>query len=202
MHDELITWIGVRDFENKIILDIGCGTGIQANYLIETFPGIKRIFGVDESLKMIQVTREESVNPKVSFIKSDMNSLPFEDNTFDIIYSRYTMHYSKNLSKTLEEVWRVARKGAVFSFLDSHPFFNVFFKKSKDYFKKEVVIIPIQKGKNKVLHSSFTIGEYISSINDTGWKILGLEERGGNLLKKLALTDLELPSKIVFRLRK
>lgn len=72
-------------------LDLGCGTGLVTAAIA---PHSRRIVGVDLSPKMIAVAREKSI-VRARFIEGDVFSLPFANNTTDLVVSRGVLlsHY-------------------------------------------------------------------------------------------------------------
>jgi len=47
----------------------------------------------------------------VSLFRADGEALPFDDNSFDIVYSWGVLHHSPDTEKAIEEVYRVLRPG-------------------------------------------------------------------------------------------
>jgi ubiquinone/menaquinone biosynthesis C-methylase UbiE len=50
-----------------------------------------------------------------------MHKLPFDDGTFDFVYSSLTVHYSSEPLAVYKEVMRVLKPGGVFQFTVGHP---------------------------------------------------------------------------------
>ncbi|PHR46186.1 MAG: hypothetical protein COA32_11555 [Fluviicola sp.] len=63
------------------ILDFGCGYGRLSNEFYHN--GFHNIIGVDNSKRMID--RAKQLNSQVNFMHLSLPSLPFENNTFDLI---------------------------------------------------------------------------------------------------------------------
>ena len=80
------------DLTNKKVLMLGCGTG-EESLMLETF-NASDIIGLDLSKESIRLAKESY--PKWEFVVGDMHQLPFEDNTFDFVYSSLSIHYSSN----------------------------------------------------------------------------------------------------------
>ncbi|WNK00319.1 class I SAM-dependent methyltransferase [Thalassospiraceae bacterium LMO-JJ14] len=92
------------------ILDIGCGKAFLLYEFTQVVPGIE-VSGIDISAYGIENAKEE-VRP---FLKvGDCQSLPFEDNSFDFVYSLNVFHNLRNyeLDAALKEMQRVRRKDA------------------------------------------------------------------------------------------
>ena len=90
------------------ILDIGCGKGFMLYDFTRLIPGIS-ISGIDISEYAINNAKEEI---KQYLQVGDAKSIPFEDNTFDLVISITTVHNleSEGCKKALQEIERVSRK--------------------------------------------------------------------------------------------
>jgi SAM-dependent methyltransferase len=92
------------------LLDVGCAKGFMLHDLAELIPGIT-VNGVDVSEYAIEHAMED-IQSKVQV--ADARSLPFEDNSFDIVIAINTIHNLErdDCAKALREIERVSRKGA------------------------------------------------------------------------------------------
>jgi ubiquinone/menaquinone biosynthesis C-methylase UbiE len=92
-------------------LDLGCGGGTQALMLANAVGPEGHVTGFDIRPEFLKYAREVTANKglshRVSFEEGDLNRLPFEDATFDWIWSSDCIGY---LSPS-EEVVRVIRPG-------------------------------------------------------------------------------------------
>lgn len=105
------------DLTGKEVLMVGCGTG-EESVLLETH-GATHLQGVDLSAESVRLAAQSY--PEHTFQTADMHNLPFEDNTFDFIYSSLTVHYSAEPEKVYKEIGRVLKLGGVFQFSVGHP---------------------------------------------------------------------------------
>ena len=142
------------------VLDIGCGSGIHVQFLAKLFPKAY-IDGVDISPAMINLAKKlNKFKDRVNYHLADMHDLSkFKAERFDFIFSRNAIHYATSLSKVFSQINRVSETNSEFLFQDCHPFFTFRYKNIPNYFKKELVSIPIQKGKFIVTHPFFTFDE-------------------------------------------
>lgn len=102
-----------------LILDMGCGTGTVSLLLAEE--GYKLV-GLDLSIGMIRKAKEKASQAKMSipFLHGDMRSLPFRDNSFDVVLSLYdSINYileKEGLKMVFGEVRRVLKGKGTFIF--------------------------------------------------------------------------------------
>lgn len=105
------------DLTGKKILMLGCGTGEEC-LLLSQFGGVDMV-GVDNSAESIRLANE--TYPEFKFSVADMHELPFEDETFDFVYSSLVVHYSGTPSVVYDEINRVLKKGGQLLFSIGHP---------------------------------------------------------------------------------
>lgn len=101
----------------KKVLLLGCGTG-EESVLLEEF-GATAMVGVDLSKESVRLANESY--PKHDFEVADMHKLPFDDDTFDFVYSSLTVHYSPTPVEVYKEVRRVLKTDGIFQFTVGHP---------------------------------------------------------------------------------
>ena len=107
----------LKNIDLKKVLLLGCGTGDESRVLKEL--NAKEIVGIDISKESIDIAK--NTYPNCKFYVSDMHKLPFNDNSFDFVYSSLAIHYSKNPEKVFEEVYRVLKNDGYFLFSVGHP---------------------------------------------------------------------------------
>ena len=105
------------DLSGKKILMLGCGTGDESLMLNEF--GAVDIIGIDLSEESIKLAKESYPNCK--FIVGDMHKLPFENDTFDFVYSSLAIHYSKEPEEVYKEIYRVLKSEGQLLFSIGHP---------------------------------------------------------------------------------
>ncbi len=101
------------------VLDLACGTGRITERLVAS--GLK-VTGADISLPMIELARKK-LPGAVSFVAGDAEAFPFQDASFDWVVSvRLFGHLPPTVrARTLSEVVRVARCGAIIAFYLLNP---------------------------------------------------------------------------------
>jgi ubiquinone/menaquinone biosynthesis C-methylase UbiE len=111
---DLLVQKGLKDPPNCII-DVGCGTGRLLRAASVRWPQVQ-LFGVDPAEQM--VAEANRLNPNVIFKLAPAESLPFPDQTADIVLSSLSFHHWANQKKGLQEIARVLRLGGLFCLAD------------------------------------------------------------------------------------
>ena len=95
----------IGHIENLTVLDVGCGNG----YFTSNFSKFSYTVGLDYSRFML------SINPCNKLIQSSALSLPFKDNTFDLVFCSNLLHHIDDPTKAIKEMKRVSRKFVIIS---------------------------------------------------------------------------------------
>lgn len=90
----------------KIVLDVGCGTGLVFDRFSDE---ARRIVGIDFSRRMLQGASKYF--DKNSLVMADADSLPFRSETFDLVISFTLLQNMPDPKKAVSEMARVAVKG-------------------------------------------------------------------------------------------
>lgn len=101
---------GFADARSKDVLEIGVGLGADHQRFAEAGA---RLSGVDLTERAIDHTdrRLAAFGLQSRLQTADAERLPFDDSSFDIVYSWGVLHHSPNTPKAIDEVWRVLRPG-------------------------------------------------------------------------------------------
>ena len=89
------------------VLDVGCGVGVFLRLVTDR--GAKA-FGLDASEALIELARSRV--PEADLRVGDMESLPFADDTFDLVTGFTSFFFANDMVAALREARRVARPGA------------------------------------------------------------------------------------------
>ena len=93
----------------KKILEVGIGTGALGKIISDR---IGPLIGIDISKEMIS----NIDHPNIEAILADVKSLPFNSETFDLIYMRNVLHYIDEPEKGFSEIYRCMKSNAYFLF--------------------------------------------------------------------------------------
>lgn len=105
------------EFVGTRVLDVGCGTGILEEKLVQRHPEWT-IVGIDASSRMIQRARAKRVSSNLSFVQASADELPFPDAAFDTVLSASALHYLEHPVASLREMRRVLIPGGRLNVLD------------------------------------------------------------------------------------
>lgn len=90
----------------KSALEIGCGTGL---ILQRTADIAERAVGIDISEGMLSRAVDRGLDVAVA----DVTHLPFDDNTFDVVYSMKVLAHVQDIDRAVAEMTRVTKRGGV-----------------------------------------------------------------------------------------
>lgn len=93
-------------------LDLGCGTGEMIKQILQ-LDSRKELYGLDISEEMLLVAKNK-LPDQVKLLLGDSESLPFQDNTFDVVYCNDSFHHYPAPRNVLREVHRVLKPGGTF----------------------------------------------------------------------------------------
>ena len=93
------------------VLDAGCGAGGPARHLAEAW-GCS-VVGLDREYDRLLIatlrTRLAGLLDKVSYKYGDAAEMPFEDNSFDVVWSQGALPFTGNAKQIFQECYRVLR---------------------------------------------------------------------------------------------
>jgi len=102
-------------------LDFGCGDGNSAIHFSNYFPN-STYNGIDISSESINVAKSFATN-NTNFQTFDGMNIPFEDNTFDVIFTACVFHHIdfKLHQNLFKEIYRVLKQGGKFYIFEHNP---------------------------------------------------------------------------------
>src|SRR3954467_12127267 len=85
------------DFKGKRVLEIGLGQGSDSMQIIQRGAIYHGIDLTAESVKRLKERFTLFNLPYESVLKANAQSIPYDDNTFDIVYSHGVLHHSPEI---------------------------------------------------------------------------------------------------------
>ncbi|MBS1551825.1 MAG: ubiquinone/menaquinone biosynthesis methyltransferase [Bacteroidetes bacterium] len=135
---QIIRYISVNKIKSDNILDLASGTGDLTKELITLNPG--NIYAADISSKMLDIQRNKIKYENLKLIQTEAQTLPFEDEYFDIVTIGFGVRNFFNLRESLKEIKRVLRPEGKLIILEMFKaeglktsLFNLYFGKIMPY---------------------------------------------------------------------
>ena len=155
-------------------LDAGCGVGLQCLQLAEEVGPAGHVTGLDILAEMLDYGREmvkkAGLSERISFQEGDIVSLPFDDNTFDWVWSVDCVGYGPwDTLKLIKELVRVLKPGGIVAIAacSSEKLLPGYPRLEARLGATAAGIAPFVEGKNPCLHFNRGLGWF---------KELGLKE--------------------------
>ena len=101
MFDQYLT-----DLKETKVLDVGCGLGMSMDYFIGQGA---QVLGVDITPQTVKAANLKGLRA----IEADARSLPYKNNSFDIVYSIGVIEHFQQTQMALEEQVRVCKPGGI-----------------------------------------------------------------------------------------
>jgi SAM-dependent methyltransferase len=93
------------------VLDVGCGPGVILAAAIAA-DHRARGTGLDLSPLRVQQAQERNIGSRrLQFFRGDVQQMPFESASFDVVYTRMLLQYVSDKEKAVEELVRVCKPG-------------------------------------------------------------------------------------------
>ena len=146
-------------------LDIGCGTGWAVGQTAKLVDGKGLFYGVDLSPKMIGKAKNNfSGRDNFHFMEANSESIPLDDDFFDIIICTNSFHHYLHPDKALQEMHRLLKSGGKLYILD--PLADSWFVKFWD------ILAKLREPEHVKMYST---KEFQGLFQHAGLKYLGTE---------------------------
>ena len=93
-------------------LDIGCGTGVFTELVVDTCSPAT-VVAVDPAEPQIELARKKPIAQRADFRVADAQTLPFSDGAFDVVVSALVINFIPDRPRALAEMRRVCHPGGV-----------------------------------------------------------------------------------------
>ena len=149
------------------LLDIATGTGFLA---FEFAKHVFEVIGIDFTEEMLAIAKQYKADnniKNVAFESADVESLPFEDNCFDLVSCRFAFHHFLRPEKAMSEMTRVLKHGGKLVLSDITSSEDI--KKSEYQNEMETI-----RDSSHIKH--YRPSEIVQMLNDLGFDILHFED--------------------------
>ncbi len=159
-----IYYLSQININGKTVLDHCCGDGFISQY---TFDGAKISAGVDINSTSVASAGQRQIYGRLEVCDAS-KTLPFEDESFDVVYNNSALEHIPNLSSTIKEAYRVTKRGGKFYFcvLGANFYFK-FWPLSKHAMQEYCGYQPV--------HHVLSKSEWVNCFESAGFKIEGIQ---------------------------
>ena len=112
--------MNIRDVElsGKHVLEVGSGRGGGAHWVARTYAP-KTLTALDYSAAAVKLcTRMYGRQQNLEFVEGNAMKLPFDDDSFDVVYNVESSHCYSDMAAFIHEAFRVLRPGGHFAWTD------------------------------------------------------------------------------------
>lgn len=159
----------IKKTREPMVLDAGCGWGRFLkklhSYAVKNF----EMIGVD--LDCLSLQYGKTINEVASFLRSEIQALPFKDGVFDIIMCSGVIHEVKNIkgrNKALQEFARVMKPRGQLYIVDAFTRY-----KTVNIFTRLLQYVPKLE-----IEWIFHKGQLENMLQESGFKITAVEKTG------------------------
>jgi SAM-dependent methyltransferase len=100
--------------EGEIVLDLGCGAGLDLYFYAHSVGAEGKVYGLDISEDMTNKARSNMEKLGIKNVEIECghsDNLPFRDNFFDVVASNGIYNLSPDKEKVMREAFRVLKSG-------------------------------------------------------------------------------------------
>lgn len=112
IHPWMLKIFDYEKWHGKLLLDVGCGTGIDmAVYCMNG----AAVVGIDLAKKPLLIAKEHISDLEFDnafFVRCDLECLPIRSRVFDMTYSIGVLHHTPNPEKGVREIFRTLKNHA------------------------------------------------------------------------------------------
>ena len=104
--------LGIRDItDGHSLLNIGCGTNVEAPHLEYDIHAVTTFSAVDLSESLVVAAQKRCSRKDADFCVASIQNLPYADSSFDVVIIPFVLHHLPfPVSEGLSEAMRVSRK--------------------------------------------------------------------------------------------
>lgn len=189
------------DFQNKRILDLGCGDASFGKELLNQ--GAAFYTGVEGSQQMVECAELQLANENGTIHHETMESYTYPTEKFDIVTSRFAIHYVSDVHLLFQNVHKTLKDHGKFVFSVQHPLTTSSFisKQTGDKRGNWIVDDYFLEGERKepwieqiVVKYHRTTEHYFKALAQSGFSVVDLRE--GTPKRELFTNDEEFERRL------
>jgi len=97
------------------VLDLNCGSGVVSR---ELSPKVHSVVGTDVSRHLLEHAKNKPGLDNIEYIRAEASLLPFTQDTFDIVFSRFSFTHFMHRTEVINEMRRVCKPGGFICLLE------------------------------------------------------------------------------------
>jgi len=150
-----------------LALEVGPGPGYLGLQWLRRTEGT-HLKGLDISPEMIEIAKrnaeEYNLEERVTYFRSDAQKMPFEDNSFDAVFTNGSLYEWSEPKKIFDEIYRVLKPKGKYCISDLRRDMNIIIKWFMKLMTKPKEIKP---GLISSINASYTVGEAQVILKET-----------------------------------
>ena len=159
--DKIATKKSLHNIDFSFVLELGCGTGKNTQWLITK---ARKLIGIDFSESMLNIAKKKVVSKKAIFLNADLNKQwNVKDNSFDLATINLVLEHIKELDHIFYSLFSKLKKGGKCFICEIHP------KKQLKGTRARFKVNQLETTLDTFLHSE---KDYIQSAEMAGLKLL------------------------------
>ncbi|WP_424077839.1 phthiotriol/phenolphthiotriol dimycocerosates methyltransferase [Mycobacterium sp.] len=139
------------DLSGKQVLEVSSGHGGGAAYLVRTFHPTSYV-GLDYNPDGVAFAQKRYDLPGLEFVHGNAESLPFPDESFDVVLNVEASHTYPHFDRFLPEMTRVLRPGGHFLYADFRGFLE------HDAWDKALANLPMRMDSKRIINEEVLRG--------------------------------------------
>jgi len=155
----------LHKFDFSKVIELGCGTGKNTNYLLKK---ADKIIGLDFSQEMLNKAKAKIQDERAEFKKADLTAQWNIENDFaDLITCSLVLEHIKDLDFVFNQANKKLKNNGIFFLSELHPFKQYLGSKAK---------FETENGTQELETYVHHISEYLNVANENGFELMELKE--------------------------
>jgi ubiquinone/menaquinone biosynthesis C-methylase UbiE len=152
------------------VIEVGCGTGRNTEWLLRPDPGLTSILALDFSEAMLARARKRVVDSRVRFVQHDVRETwPADDRSADLVIAMLVLEHVEHLEPFFAEAARTLRAGGEVFLCELHP--------ARQVLGKQAQFTNAKTGEHTLVKAFIhSISDYFSAAMSSGFELVNKSE--------------------------
>jgi ubiquinone/menaquinone biosynthesis C-methylase UbiE len=158
------------DLAGRNVIEVGCGTGRNTEWLVRSEAGSSNIVALDFSEEMLARARARINDPRVRFIQHDVRaSWPVADASADLVIVMLVLEHVEHLQPILREAARTLSPGGVLFICELHP--------KRQLMGKQAQFTSAKTGAHTLVPAFLhNVSDYVNAALSSGFELVNMGE--------------------------